>query len=64
MRELKLSALAFGLLLFLVVAGWGYAQGTSLPLIDILGQPENAPPEAYLYVSVVDPETGRFIEGL
>ena len=64
MRELKLSALAFGLLLFLVVAGWGYAQGTSPPLIDILGQPENAPPEAYLYVSVVDPETGRFIEGL
>ena len=64
MRELKLSALAFGMLLFLVVAGWGYAQGTSPPLIDILGQPENAPPEAYLYLSVVDPETGRFIEGL
>ena len=34
------------------------------PVVDILGRPENAPPEAYSYLSVIDPNTGRAIDDL
>ena len=34
------------------------------PIVDILGRAETSPPEAYALVSVVDPNTGRTIEGL
>jgi Mg-chelatase subunit ChlD len=34
------------------------------PVVDVLGRPENAPPDAYAYVSVIDPNTGRAIDDL
>ncbi len=34
------------------------------PVVDILGKAETVPPDARAYVSVVDPSTGRTIEGL
>jgi len=46
-------------------AGWnlGLAQGRG-PVVDILGKPETVPPDAHAYVSVIDPSTGRTIDGL
>ena len=46
-------------------AGWhiGQAQGRG-PVVDILGKAETTPPDAYAYVSVIDPSTGRTIDGL
>jgi len=39
------------------------AQGRG-PVVDVLGKAINTPPEAYAYVSVLDPSTGRTIDGL
>ncbi len=41
----------------------GQAQGRG-PVVDILGKAVNTPPDAYAYVSVLDPNTGRTIDGL
>jgi Mg-chelatase subunit ChlD len=41
----------------------GHAQERG-PIINILGKPETTPPNAHVYVSVVDPNTGRAIDSL
>jgi len=61
-------SLAFVISLYtlaIFVAGWPFSQAQGRgPVIDILGKPETAPPDARAYVSVVDPSTGRVIDGL
>ena len=39
------------------------AQGRG-PVVDILGKPETTPPDAHVYVSVIDPDSGRAIDEL
>jgi Mg-chelatase subunit ChlD len=39
------------------------AQGHG-PVVAILGKPETTPPDAHVHVSVIDPNTGRAIDGL
>lgn len=41
----------------------GHAQERG-PIINVLGKPETTPPNAHVYVSVVDPNTGRAIDSL
>jgi hypothetical protein len=50
-------------LVAIILSSWGpsLAQGRG-PVVDVLGKPENAPPDAYAYVSVLDPNTGRAID--
>jgi len=56
--------IALGLLAALF-AGWHVCQAQGRgPVIDILGKPETAPPDAHAFVSAVDPTTGRIIDGL
>lgn len=42
---------------------FSHAQGLG-PVVDILGKPQTTPPQARAYVSVVDPTTGRIVDGL
>jgi Mg-chelatase subunit ChlD len=51
--------------LAIVLTGWYFSHAQELgPVVDILGKPETAPPQARAYVSVVDPTTGRIVDGL
>jgi len=52
-------------ILVALVTGWHFSQAQGRgPVVDILGQAETIPPEAHAYVSVIDPNTGRAIDGL
>jgi Mg-chelatase subunit ChlD len=57
-----LGTLAILTILFAVWAP-SLAQGHG-PIVDVLGKPENVPPDAYAHVSVIDPGTGRAIDDL
>lgn len=46
-------------------AGWSLSQAQGRgPVVDILGKPETTPPDAHVYISVVDPNTGRALDDL
>jgi pSer/pThr/pTyr-binding forkhead associated (FHA) protein/Mg-chelatase subunit ChlD len=48
-----------------LVAGWHFSQAQERgPVVDIMGKAETVPPNAHAYVSVIDPSTGRTIDGL
>ena len=61
----RLAFLALFCILAVLFAGWhsSQAQGRG-PVVDILGKAETTPPDAHAYVSVIDPNTGRTIDGL
>ena len=47
------------------IAGWHFSQAQGRgPVVDILGKAETTPPDAHVYVSVIDPSTGHTIDGL
>lgn len=51
--------------LVILVAGYDLSQAQGRgPVVDVLGKPEITPPDVNLYVSVVDPNTGRAIDEL
>jgi hypothetical protein len=62
----KLSMLALGLALLLLVVRAGMAQESVRPLVIVQGTPDTAmsPPEVSTCLSVIDPSTGVSIEGL
>ncbi|MEE8390806.1 MAG: FHA domain-containing protein [Anaerolineae bacterium] len=52
-------------ILVTLFTGWTFSQAQGRgPVVDILGKPETIPPDAHIYVSVVDPNTGRTIDEL
>ncbi len=65
MKRLALLLIALGYLLLFATSGFGLAQETG-PVVDILGKPEAHAdsPDAHVFVSVVDPTTGRFLDTL
>lgn len=64
MRRLAPFMIGLCVLLLFEVPGLGLAQEVSPPVVDILGNPEPHAPDAHALVSVVDPNTGRFLDAL
>jgi len=60
-----LATLVQVFVLIVACGGWHASQAQRRgPVVDILGKAETTPPDAHAYVSVIDRNTGRTIDGL